>query len=157
MVPKESIQRTRDELITTVVRRLEYYFPGDPSAAGVTAALKSGTAGASELQRLFRALVDAGTQSVDEPFSPPYDAELNGVLTRRGWRSRRDEGADSNPFDMWTWPASERYAQPTVIHHEGRRLRVFYAISPISALAPHTIFEGRSQLLAQIDYIEGWP
>lgn len=152
----ESIQQARDRLIAAVVARLEYYFPGDPSAAGVTAALKSGAAGPPELQRLFRALIDAGARPLHEPFAPPYDAELNDALTRRGWHSRRDDVPDSHPFDMWTWPPSEQYAQPTVIHHEGKQLRVFYAISPIRARAPHTTFEDRAQLLDQIAYIEAW-
>lgn len=153
--PSES-QQTSDQVIASVLRRLEFYFPGDPSATGVAGAVRSGAAGPTELQRLFRALVDEGGKPAPEPHVPPYDAELDEALSLRGWRSRRDEGWDSHTFDMWTWPPSQRYAQPTVIHHEGHQLRVFYAISPILARAPHVVFENRSQLLDQIDYIEAW-
>ncbi|GAA3905098.1 hypothetical protein GCM10022382_10020 [Microbacterium invictum] len=129
----ESQQQPGDRAVSSVLRRLEYYFPGDPSATGIAAAVRSGAAGPSELQRLFRALVDEGGKPAPKPYVRPYDAELDEALSLRGWRSRRDEGWDSHTFDMWTWPPSQRFAQPTVVHHEGLQLRVIYAISPILA------------------------
>jgi hypothetical protein len=139
-----------------VLHRLEYFFPGEPTAATVVSAVVSGTAGPPELQRVFRALVDESRLVAAQPFVPPYDAELDEVLKRRGWHSRREEQWESHMFDAWTWPPTEIFAQPTTIHHEGDRLRVFGAVRSIRAIPPQLVLESRELLLTQIPYIEEW-
>ena len=151
-----SPDRTLAQIVNQSIRRAEYFFPGPPTVSNVYEAIARGDADVAALDRLLQITAQVAQEPPSPPFVQPYDPNLDRILKARGWLSRRDERPESHIFDMWTWPPTSRLWSPTVIHHEGRQIRVFYAIAPHPARSPELTFSDADALLAQIHHIESW-
>ncbi len=148
--------RTTPEVIRYSIERVEFFFPGATTVSDVHEALVSGSADVDALTRLLQLVVQISQEVPSPPFIPPYDSDLDQILKERGWTSARDRQPDSHIYDMWTWPRTAHLRSPTMIHHEGQGIRVFYAASPYPARSPELVFASAADLLEQIVFIERW-
>jgi hypothetical protein len=160
MQPNEMVSNPSPSPVNDVIRqaihRAEYFFPGEPTISNVFERIRSGGASVDDLEGLLRIAVAVAREVKSQPFVPPYDSDLDQILKSRGWHSLRDEQPENHIFDMWTWPPTAHLWSPTVIHHEGRQLRVFYAIAPFPARSPELTYATPEDLLKQIGFIEAW-
>lgn len=148
--------RTTAQIIRQSIKRAEIFFPGSQTVLDVHHALTRNEADVDSLTCLLQLVVQVTQEIPSPPFTPPYDSVLDQALKARGWSSLRDQPSDNHIHDMWTWPQTAHLWNPTMIHHEGKEIRVFYAISPPAARSPQLVFANAADLLEQISFIEAW-